>query len=223
MAPDDANIRSEWENVSNGVIGVVTYDERGKRGGAAVKPGDTVWLTEPERIATANAPKLPQDNPFVNGNLICRTPASAVKSRRPFGLEEDTEAEVAPPAPGTPTGLVEVEVGKGKTAWMTPEDAAEFSAEPEPPREERPAIREETAAPPLPEGDPERGSRPPGEEVGSPEVVKQSGTAARTKPTPTERGVTVKTAPPITTEAPKAGEPVGVAVGQGGPQYAKAP
>jgi hypothetical protein len=191
--PDEANIRSEWKNNSPGVIGVVVYDDRGQRGGVGVRPGDTVWLTEPERIATANAPRNAKDNPFANGSLVLATRASEVKNRRPFGdAESPVEAEVN----GTPA---------------EPEEGI---------REERPPSEEEVGAPPLPEGDPERGSRPPGEEVGNPEVVARAGTQKRAAVK--TRGTTVRSDNPAAKPAPKPGTPVGVVAGVGGVRYAEA-
>jgi hypothetical protein len=149
----ETNIRSEWKNISQGIVGVVVHDDRGQRGGIGVKPGDTVWLTEAERIATANAPRLPQNNPFANGTLVLVTRASEIKNRRPFG--DDAQAYEEPDE--------------------TPQEPEEGI------REERPAT-EEVGAPPLPEGDPERGSRPPGEEIGNPQVVARAGTQKRTAP-----------------------------------------
>jgi hypothetical protein len=184
------DIRSEWKNISDGVLGAVVYDDRNQPRGVAVKPNETVWLSERERIATANAPRQERDNPFANGALVLVTRASEVKNRRPFG--DDTVAEGEPQAP-------------------EPE-------EPTLPREERPAREDEVGAPPLPEGDPERGSRPPGEEVGNPEVVAQAGR----KRGPKGRGPTVHSDNPAAKSAPKRGTPVGVVVGQGGPQYAEA-
>lgn len=212
------NTRSEWINDSDGVQGVVIFDEDGKRGGAAVKPGQTIWLTEKERIATANAPNKPIDNPFANGAFRCVTPATEVKSRRPIGAEgAQPETPVATPAEPT----FEVEVAKGVKVPMTAAQKAAFDKaqdEAAKPREERPAT-EEVGAPPLPEGDPERGVRAPGEEVGSPEVVKQSGTAARVK---TGRGVTVDSSSPLASPTPAEGVPTGVVMTPAGPKLVEA-
>lgn len=189
---DDHRTRSEWKNVSEGVVGVVVYDDRNQRGGIGVKPGDSVWLTEQERIATANAPRREENNPFANGALVLATRAADVRNRRPFGDAE------TPPVNGTPSVPEEDEEGI---------------------REERPATEEEVGAPPLPEGDPERGSRPPGEEVGTPEVVGRAGTQKRS---PKGRGRTVRSDNPAAKPAPKPGTPIGVVAGARGPEYAEA-
>jgi hypothetical protein len=191
---NDHRTRSEWKNNSAGVVGVVVYDDRGQRGGIGVKPGESVWLTEEERIATANAPRLAQNNPFANGSLVLATRAADIGNRRPFG-DADT-----PPPNGTPS---------------TPDEEPYEGV-----REERPATEEEVGAPPLPEGDPERGSRPPGEEVGNPEVVGRAGTQKRTPPK--GRGPTVRSDNPAARPAPKSGTPVGVVAGANGPEYAEA-
>jgi hypothetical protein len=185
-------LRSEWINEGAGLVGVVLFNEEGKRFGGVVRPGETVWLTERERIATANAPRKAEDNPLTNGSLRCITPASEIANRRPIGEEK---LDASHPSKAEPT------------EDETPEGT--------PPREERPAT-EETAAPPLPEGDPETGVRAPGEEVGTPEVVAQAGTDKRK---PGSRGTTVKSGNPVAKPAAAPGKAMGVVVGQGGPQY----
>lgn len=209
--------RSEWINDSDGVHGVVVFDEEGRRGGLAVKPGKTIWLTEKERIATANAPEKESDNPFANGVFRCVTPASDVKSRRSFGTEAmDVEMPVAPSEP-----TIQVEVAPGLKMAMTAAEKDRWDKaqdEASKPREEKPAIPDEVGAPPLPQGDPETGVRSPGEEVGRPDVVKQSGTRARK----TGRGVTVDSSNPLAKPAPAEGVPTGVVMTTAGPQVVEA-
>lgn len=186
-------LRSEFINESSGTVGVVLFDRRGERGGGVVKPGESIWLTEEEEVATANAPKKPSDNPFINGMLRMVTPAEQMVSKRPIGSRESAAAPIEPSkAPKGPEELVE------------------------PPRVERDAT-EEVGAPPLPEGDPEEGVRQPAEEVGNPQVVKTEN--ARKKKTP-ERGVTVQSGPPGGAEEVAPGDtPVGVVVGTRGAEY----
>lgn len=196
-----ATIRTEFKNVSGGVQGVVVIDDSGKSKGIPVKPGDTVWLSEQEEILTANAPKRDADNPFANGALVVQTRASEVLNRRPIGSREVVGEAVTP---------VE-DSGEPKAE----EPVLDQGNDPQPPpREERPAT-EEVGAPPLPEGDPAHGIRPPGEEVGTPEVV------ASGKRPPQGRGKTVRSDNPAAKPAAKEG-PVSVVVGQGGAQYVEA-
>lgn len=91
-------IRDEFRNDSGGFLGVVTIDNRGDRHGVSVAPGDTVWLSEEEQIATANAPRSEADNPLTNGNLVLLTSGQEVKSRRPL---RPVAVETPEPEPDT--------------------------------------------------------------------------------------------------------------------------
>lgn len=57
--------KQQFRNEFGGWIGVVLIGPKGDEQGHAVEPGQTVWLSEPEQILTANAPRRPEDNPFV--------------------------------------------------------------------------------------------------------------------------------------------------------------
>lgn len=57
--------KQQFRNESGGWIGVVLIGPKGDEQGHAVEPGQTVWLSEAEQILTANAPRRPEDNPFV--------------------------------------------------------------------------------------------------------------------------------------------------------------
>lgn len=88
------------------VIGVSVYHGRtGEATRQPIQPGETVWLTEDERILTANAPREERDNPFVNGDLIqvseeARPIGRSIGSTQeaPMGAPEP-EAAPEPPAP----------------------------------------------------------------------------------------------------------------------------
>jgi hypothetical protein len=194
-----STLRTEFKNASDGVQGAVVMDDTGKPKGVAVRPGDSIWLTETEEILTANAPRRDEDNPFANGSFTLLTRATEVSNRRPIGSREAGEA---------PTSVEE-----------SPDDGKEMSQdwdtgnEPQAlPRVERQAT-EEVGAPPLPEGDPALGARTPGEEVGQPEVV-ASGRRGR--------GKTVRTDNPAAGPPVKEGVQHAVVVGQGGMQYKEA-
>lgn len=197
MSTTTADTRTEFENVSDGVIGVQVADGNGRMTGIPVRPGESVWLSEAEEIATANAPRRPEDNPFAKGWLQVRTRAGDVINRRPIGSRMDAETAVAPAPEPTPA----------------PQDEREL------PRVEREGAPTETGAPPLPEGDPALGARSPGEEVATPQAV-PSGKRAPAKP----RGQTVRTAPVVEREAaPSEGAAAAVTVGQGGARYVEPP
>jgi hypothetical protein len=189
-------LRTEFKNASDGVQGAVIMDDTGKPTGVAVRPGDSIWLTETEEILTANAPRRDEDNPFTNGSFTVLTRATEVSNRRPIGSRETAQA----PTP------VESSADDKEEDWDT-------GNEPQaPPRVERQAT-EEVGAPPLPEGDPALGARTPGEEVGQPEVV-ASGRRGR--------GKTVRTDNPAAKPPVKEGVQHAVVVGQGGMQYKEA-
>lgn len=57
--------RAEFRNTTNGWIGAIRLDGRGEEKPIAVAPGDTVWLSQEEQELTANAPRRPEDNPFL--------------------------------------------------------------------------------------------------------------------------------------------------------------
>lgn len=60
-----AEEREQFENTTGGYVGACQIDRRGEHRWIAVAPGERVWLSEEERIATANAPRSATDNPFV--------------------------------------------------------------------------------------------------------------------------------------------------------------
>lgn len=84
--------KAEFQNTGAGVVGVTTIEPgTGKHKGIAVSPGATVWLSEEEQIATANAPRRDADNPFVNGSLTLKTEPKQIANRRPIGHSDTAE------------------------------------------------------------------------------------------------------------------------------------
>jgi len=61
--------KTQFKNNTGGYIGVVVIGPRGDDRGAAVEPDGTVWLSEAEQRLTANAPRSPRDNPFIEQTL----------------------------------------------------------------------------------------------------------------------------------------------------------
>lgn len=115
-------LRDQFRNDSGGVAGAVTVNQRGDVQSVPVQPDDMVWLSEEEQALTANAPKHPEDNPFINGTFTLVTEAAEMVHARPL----------------RPVDVPEQEVG----------------------------------APPMATGEPPKGSRLAGEEVGTPAAVR---------------------------------------------------
>jgi|SRR4051812_30262975 hypothetical protein len=90
MATTAITSKDEFTNTTDGWVGAVQLDHQGKAHGVSVEPGGSVFLNEDEQILTANAPRLDQDNPFLNGSLKLRTRAVEIRNRRPFGDVEET-------------------------------------------------------------------------------------------------------------------------------------
>ena len=166
--------KSEFRNDSGGVQGVVVIRE-GKEHGTALKPGESIWLTEEEQIATANAPKKDSDNPFQNGSLTLVTQAQEIANRRPIGdpqtgknassreTEEEAKARIA-------KQKAAAEKRKAEEAERTKRAQAQA---------EQPATPvEDSGATISPAGRPTHGKRGAGEEVATPEAV---GAGAKTE------------------------------------------
>jgi hypothetical protein len=99
MATGSLKQKDEFRNVSPGWCGAVTIDGRGDHHGTAVEPGGTVWLSEEEKIATANAPRADDDNPFLNGTFELVSRGKDVRNRRPYGLHEGGPVKPEPVEP----------------------------------------------------------------------------------------------------------------------------
>jgi len=57
--------KTQFKNNTGGFLGVTIIGPRGDDRGIAVEPEGHVWLSEPEQRLTANAPRNPKDNPFI--------------------------------------------------------------------------------------------------------------------------------------------------------------
>jgi hypothetical protein len=104
-------IRDEFVNTSSGIVGAITIDGRGDRRAVAVRPGESVWLSEDEQIETANAPRADSDNPLVNGMFELRTHGAEVKNRRPLRPDPEAQVEVEVVVPEE-TGAAPIPVGE---------------------------------------------------------------------------------------------------------------
>jgi hypothetical protein len=57
--------KQQFHNESGGYLGVVVIGPKGAETGVAVEPDGYVWLSREEQVLTANAPRRPEDNPFL--------------------------------------------------------------------------------------------------------------------------------------------------------------
>ncbi len=128
----DESIKHLYKNQSQGVVGYTYYDEDGKKRGGAVQPGDSVWLTKKDAVATAGAPKSPADNPLTNGALVHEGSEDDPSTSRPIGLPDEapssSEPEPAPEpeeSPEEPSGEGEPEPSKQPSAEQLAQEEAD--------------------------------------------------------------------------------------------------
>ncbi len=164
--------KTEYRNDSGGIIGVITIEPGGERKPIPVSPGATVWLSEEEEIATANAPVRDEDNPFINGQLVKVTDAADIKNRRPLGSNADSpeSAEQKRQAEEKAAAVKAANDRQAEEEAARLKEAQKQAAAPQPQAQPR-QTPDETAAPPQAQGTAAQGSRAPGEEVGTPEAV----------------------------------------------------
>jgi hypothetical protein len=72
--------KQQFRNESGGWLGATVIGPKGDERGVAVEPGGTVWLSEAEQILTANAPRRPEDNPFIEQSLVVEDATTGEKS-----------------------------------------------------------------------------------------------------------------------------------------------
>lgn len=109
-----------FRNTTAGYVGAITISTRGEEKAVAVSPGGEIALSVEEEEATANAPRDPRDNPFLESSTDARDPETgalieagtkpmlervtekrAIGSSRPIG-SRSAEETGAPPAPSGP-------------------------------------------------------------------------------------------------------------------------
>lgn len=67
--------KTEFENCTQGVLGVVKIDRKNDQVGVPVEPGDHVFLTDEEIELTEQSHKRPEiDSPFVLREIVHRDP-----------------------------------------------------------------------------------------------------------------------------------------------------
>lgn len=184
--------KAEFRNDSAGVCGAVVTEAGGKPKGIAIKPGETIWLTEEDQILTANAPRKQEDNPFVNGTLTLVTEPKDIANRRPIGYSDRQQAEMSESdQAAADKARAEQEAAKAEHERKEAEEAearAQAAANPA----NKPPARlphqggsdpaEETGLQVEPTGPPPEGERAVQEEVGTPEA--EGKPAAKPKPVP---------------------------------------
>lgn len=144
--------RDEFRNVGKGWCHVITIDRRGEQRGIAVAQGDRILLTEEEQIATANAPRDPDNNPFIHGGdngLVLervRTDVSRT-NHRPLGPED---------APSAPAGETEQPPSEPEPEAESPSKEERGESPPEKPAEKPPASDPKPPAPAAPKTSPPR-------------------------------------------------------------------
>lgn len=72
--------KQQFRNNTEGWLGAVTIGPRGDDRGVAIEPNGTVWLSEAEQRLTANAPRQPEDNPFIERDHIVVDPQTGEES-----------------------------------------------------------------------------------------------------------------------------------------------
>lgn len=116
--------KDQYRNASDHLIGVTTVTERGEKGGIPVHPGERVWLSQEERVLTANAPSRSEDNPFANGDLVYEDSGNrpAGTSERPIGEEVGTSVETSSTleAAGHSSELEEVATPQARKKTLAP-------------------------------------------------------------------------------------------------------
>ena len=79
-----AQEKQEFRNATPGTIGVVLI-QGGKEVALPLVAEATIWMSEEDQIATANAPARDEDNPFVSGALVAVGKPQGLKNRRQIG------------------------------------------------------------------------------------------------------------------------------------------
>lgn len=83
MARTSAVEATEYENVTQGLLGVIKIDRNNAPVGEPVEPGDHVFLTDEEVTLTERSHRRPQeDSPFVMREIVHRDPATHDETAR---------------------------------------------------------------------------------------------------------------------------------------------
>lgn len=169
-SPGATGEQRKFVNPTGGFVGANKFGPDGKPTAVPVEPGGEVWLTAEEERMTAEAPRSPEDNPFVKEWEEAvefdsfGEPLRTVIRKGTLVLSEE------PPRPVASDRFIP-ERGSADDLRATREAMEGLAATDEP--EEAPAEEgdEVTGAPPLPEQPPVEGQPSPDEVVGTPEAV----------------------------------------------------
>lgn len=76
--------KQQFHNETGGYLGVVVLNVKGEEVGVSVPPDGYVFLSAAEQRLTANAPRNPKDNPFVEQEFETIDPASGERKKITF-------------------------------------------------------------------------------------------------------------------------------------------
>jgi hypothetical protein len=208
--------KQQFRNQTDGYIGVVVIGPDGKEKGIAVEPNGEVWLSEQEQVLTANAPRSPEDNPFVEQQMVRYNPETTEnESVRVTPLIPISEARYVPATDRfLPTGHGPVSEARATAAAQSaasgdePGLATQHPQTPEERHDQIEALGEEAKpGAVLPPTDEEQraseielgtaGLEFPQEQVPQPTGV----TDVDAEPVPTSVAIPPEDAPPVTDEA----------------------
>lgn len=177
--------KAQFQNRSDGHIGVVVLNKKHEQEGSSVGPNDRIWLSTAEQEMTASAPRDAANNPFVGLGPDGGPALVQVTELREFP-GTDRPIGATPTVEGDPAHVGQGVVGPGASdeaegqKWAEADIEAEVKAEKAEKRDKARAARarraqrqsEETGAAAEPAGDPPEGEFGVGEEVGNSEAAK---------------------------------------------------
>lgn len=179
-------------NPTAGFVGANKFGPDGKPTAVPVEPGGEVWLTPEEERMTAEAPRAPQDNPFIKAWEepvefdSFGEPVRSITRQGILVLSEEPPRPVASdryiPERG---GIEEVRAAREAMEGLSQVSDAELEAELAKRREAEPSEPEpEVKGAEVPSQPPVEGQPSPDEVVGTPEAPAANDTAvAQRKPT----------------------------------------
>lgn len=162
-------VRRKFINPTPQYVGAVIYDEDGKRKGVPVEPGGSIWLSEREERATAEAPREAKDNPF---EAIWQEPTRTTPEGEILESQPRKGMLILSDEPARPIASERFIPGRETAATAeTPQEPAgddETAAEEPEPQEE---ITGSPGVPPTPTEPPVEGQPSENEIVATPEAV----------------------------------------------------
>lgn len=128
--------KQQFKNETGGWVGAVVIGPRGDDRGVGVEPGGTVWLSEAEQRLTANAPRRPEDNPFIEQSREDQDPVSGetvvVKFTPLVPVSENRYVPAGErPIPGDASGATQGLAAQAAATGPEPQTAVADSGTPE--------------------------------------------------------------------------------------------